>query len=272
MYSNSYGHVPHNDIIKAHLCVSGSSSSPFHSHWKIMTVKRQRKVWLHSKAHCNVMCECAYMNVCFSHRVRLFLVQTACSVHRDQHSHTRNAHPFLSLRRLFRFKYQMCIYAHRCACVAFFFVSAHHFHPFYGFKINQKMRLELFCCIAFFIHSLSALLQVVAVVVVMIFLLFTIFGSSFGCEPETERLQRTVSGKMHICIKTCVSSSWKQAIPTLLQSHKTHVNKQHPNVEIFLCVCTIQQTKWKEKTLNSIVLETEHFLDRPTKNMRLKGI
>lgn len=33
-------------------------------------------------------------------------------------------------------------------------VSAHHFHPFYGFKINQKIRLELFCCVVFSTHYL----------------------------------------------------------------------------------------------------------------------
>lgn len=103
-----------------------------------------------------------------------------------QHSQTRNAHPFYL--HCFGSKIKRMFVA-AAACALFFLVcvhvSAHHFHPFYGFKINQKIRLELFCCVVFsthylfcccydvFLHNLQYLVP------------------HLGCKPESERSTET---------------------------------------------------------------------------------
>lgn len=109
------------------------------------------------------------------------------------------------------------------------------------------------------------MLQVVAVVVMIFFYYLQFLVPHLDVSQRRNAYSVQCREKMHICIKTCVSSSWKQAIPTLLQSHKIHVNKQHPNVECFFVLSLYHTTNKVEKTLNSTVLETEHFLGRPKK-------
>lgn len=153
-----------------------------HSHWKIMTAKRKRKVRRLNASLFFIYGHIALVCCCFFLYFGLFLVYNIHVAHygihsTHQHSQTRIAHPFLS--SLLRFKNQTYVCCCCCCCMCFVFlvsvhISAHHFHPFYGFKINQKIRLELFCCIVFSTHYLFCCCYGV-------FLYnFTIFGSSFG--------------------------------------------------------------------------------------------
>lgn len=131
-YLNSYGHAPHNNIIKVHLCVSGSSLS-LSSHWKIMTVKWKRKVWLQFNGTLSVFFLSVHSTI-FGAHIKFRAQSISITI--------RAVRTLFYLVGCFGSKNQMCVYAHRLCWLHslrfFHFVSAHHFHPFYGFKINRK--------------------------------------------------------------------------------------------------------------------------------------
>lgn len=153
-YSDGGVHAFHNDIIKAHL-------------YEWFIVIHIEKLWQPNESEkCggwthrySLFTSTLHWCVVFLY-VGLFLVYNIHVAHygihsTHQHSQTRNAHPFYL--HCFGSKIKRMFVA-AAACALFFLVcvhvSAHHFHPFYGFKINQKIRLELFCCIVFSTHYL----------------------------------------------------------------------------------------------------------------------
>lgn len=134
-------------------------------------------VILYLQARCTLMflCVSVFFSVFLLCRTISGVQHNACNALWMQRSALPYAQraPFLS--SLLRFKNQMCMliykmfvtaYAHNGMHGFFVFVhvSAHHFHPFYGFKINQKIRLELFCCIVFSTHYLLCCRAVVAMI------------------------------------------------------------------------------------------------------------
>lgn len=148
-----------------------------------------------------------------------------------------------------------CIFFVHSLSVCLSLVSAHHFHPFYGFKINQKLRLELYFAVycLFLHHSLSALLYVVLLLWFFFsFHLFTIFGSSFGCEPERRTRRKKNAYYLHrveIKKNMCTPSNWKQATYTdTTVAHKTHVCKHNVEWNCFFLLRFCYKYKVKKNT------------------------